>query len=1703
MTGIFQIFGWHKGRKNGTKNNKTNNNNDNEEPGPKVNAAAPTYYMFHDPAQRVAYDPAEHPHKQAQISRNSVDLQRASIDNSEVVSSDSLSILGELQRVAEQKLQVSRLSLDSKPRPYVFPDARDESPHGSSKSANEQGQQAYDTAASLFETSTFSRDSVNAKYSSKEGWNLPPRDMRGVSTATKRKEKSRVPLDNSRDFLPSSVDINHFDPKAAVSLQNVADIRDHAKLAPQQWRKGTQSSVEEDPHHSSVTRDLHQPSPFGETGQFFAESSRAVPLSQGYKESIRANEIKDSPSHHSSEKSWRDSSRRSVEVSQGNPADIRELAKLAQEWRRVSKAIVQQDPHHVGIMGDPPHRSPIVKETGKYSSEGRHAHSQLQDFEEAMRTIDFMESQRTSEKPSRDVSRNSVEWSPRSTTDIRDLARLAQQWRKGPQLAAEDFYNCITSRHSHRSSSDKEPGQYSTESNHATRQSQDFKGSMRDIDFRDRQNWRDTSRNSVEGRDQAHLASFTSHLSVDSRKYQSSTPLPLFDGRDEPRASSFQSPRASMGNSSPQAISRVKSSSMMSNSSVESRRRGQSVVARLMGLEMLPPDSDLVSRSENASSRMGKSLHNLVNSTPLVEPESPASDQDRLHSHLSQVAQQLKEISAKSRQVSLPKAKVKVNSRPRSRSRSSSPAPGQHEGDLYNIEHRQLQQKASDLRQQEEKGGQKPYPKQPMSPKHLQVEAMPFVLKKSKKGHHHNEGLLYGDMDQQLHQLCLKNAIQERKTLRQILEAMYLKGLLHQSHNKDILNAKSARMQRTLQDAQSPSREAKQMSSSMASNLARLERLDLEYQDILEFQNMRKEDNKLQKEASLEVNHSGEASIVVMKPLGHQTTTPIPIALSPLHQTRDVENMPSWGGSRKSTVTLTPHAGSYREKSSESSESSSNEGWSATGWPLNRSRPLGPNPSLRTNPQVPSDHYNSEERVGGLRNSRRARRKARASSKFATLDVGFGLNASLSVPPLHGQEHTSLSSRGPVFPDSRAYGKSGSGVFERERLHEENERPASEDKTKSRAPARSPSHDYGLIRRGGDDKDTKSILGDSRLEGNPDSSYPQRALIRLPSANQESSGKIPLEVDLLRHRRKSGKSSHSRRKTRSSHSPDIPAVVSPTKADNCHFHSNTLNSDHMLIDDQGSHLIVDQATPLETSAASPLSLTPRSIGAKPTKVMEKEDQESQFLVTPEMSKAINQGGEGANALIIHISSSGCSIDGSQDAKVEIQELSEELSLLKQEYIEEVGHLDDGTNHASPVSVLETVSFQEEESSLSPKSVQSSAFTHDEGNLHSTETDRSYNAVEAICSPVAEKLTLFGTEALEKICISQSEVVWSMDLEDQEDYLSRCDIKLQLPVLVEREERVMNAGSYLENQSEERAYVNDLLVMSGLTEEVSSGINAKANKKCIDDIYTQTEDHFQLKESVRLENGEQGRKQERMYKQGVDQHLLFDCVNEILRRRIEPFLSPQPWGKPYLGRKPAGQQLVQEVWDELQDLHCPLVDAYDALYAILQKDYTRKEFQWLDFSVEIGEVGFQLADMILEEIVEAAVQDVTEMCTSLQKHSPPAGGHGNGETTMWTVLKQSPPPGENDNAEMAMCTMQKYLPLLPRQDDTLEMAMCTVKKHSLLPSREDENTEMVMCTPQKHLPLPPREDDNAEKRRKELVEKTKRDLLAWRVQYQEV
>ncbi len=335
-----------------------------------------------------------------------------------------------------------------------------------------------------------------------------------------------------------------------------------------------------------------------------------------------------------------------------------------------------------------------MKESGTYSSKTRHAISQAQDFQEAMRTIDFMDSQKAaSEKAWRDVSLNSVDRSPsHSTADIRALARLEWQQRKEPQLSVkEDLCDSVTSLDPHGSSSVKKTGQYSVESNHATTKPQNL------------------NQTSLDTRDQHSLSSVTSRLSVDNRMYQSSTPQPSFDSRDQSQARSIHSPRASTGNSfCLEAIPEVRSGSLKSNFSVESRRQEQSVVAHLMGLELLPPDSDIVPASAGTSSRMGKSLHNLVLSTPRAEQAAPALDQARLQEHLSEAAQYLKEVSERSHQITLPKAIVTVKSRPRlrPRSRSSSPDSGQYEEDLHRIGSQQLPQKASNFQQQEENGGQ-------------------------------------------------------------------------------------------------------------------------------------------------------------------------------------------------------------------------------------------------------------------------------------------------------------------------------------------------------------------------------------------------------------------------------------------------------------------------------------------------------------------------------------------------------------------------------------------------------------------------------------------------------------------------------------------------------------------------------------------------------------------------------------------------------------------------------------------------------------------------------------------------------------------------------------------------------------------------------------------------------------------------------------
>lgn len=484
-----------------------------------------------------------------------------------------------------------------------------------------------------------------------------------------------------------------------------------------------------------------------------------------------------------------------------------------------------------------------VESRGEHRRRGSNASSVVYNNKESLKLHEARVSKPKVKEYSRDLpprsssgSRNHNTVSPRNLIDIRDLAKLNVQVRESSQTPAlRDGYRAELPKPS-LASDESVTGSY------------DFREMLRAIDFKDAQ-WT-ASRNSVDGRDPPRTSN-VSRVSVDSRQYQSSTPRLSVDGREHLRASSLHSSRASSVDAQVQLISNSMDSGSTSG---EFKRRGPSVVARLMGLAELPEkDTSLPDRPPQA--REAKSLQRMLSSTP------PAEAEGKTQLHLSEVAQQMKQVAARLHQDSQlrqktettrPKRKSKPKSRTQSRSRSPPPAPVQQENNTA-IQH----QGYGIFGRQVEPGS--PLPRQPMSPKHHQMEGMPNVFKKRP------QDLTFGDLDQRLHQLRIKNSIQEHRTLKQILEAMHLKGLLHLPQKKP---PKSPRAE-LKEEAEQPLHD---FESKPSSSVARPNRN--KHQEQLSFEDLVRMDGEVHEEPAIDVDHSGEASIVVMKPVNYHSAMP-------------------------------------------------------------------------------------------------------------------------------------------------------------------------------------------------------------------------------------------------------------------------------------------------------------------------------------------------------------------------------------------------------------------------------------------------------------------------------------------------------------------------------------------------------------------------------------------------------------------------------------------------------------------------------------------------------------------------------------------------------------------------------------------------------------------------------------------------------------
>ncbi len=263
---------------------------------------------------------------------------------------------------------------------------------------------------------------------------------------------------------------------------------------------------------------------------------------------------------------------------------------------------------------------------------------------------------------------------------------------------------------------------------------------------------------------------------------------------------------------------------------------------------------------------------------------------------------------------------------------------------------------------------------------------------------------------------------------------------------------------------------------------------------------------------------------------------------------------------------------------------------------------------------------------------------------------------------------------------------------------------------------------------------------------------------------------------------------------------------------------------------------------------------------------------------------------------------------------------------------------------------------------------------------------------------------------------------------QQDYLchnNKQSVEIQVPI-----DNAQQAGTHyslagnnntvvhgicLWSKDEEREYVRDTLVVSRVITEdddddddddtSSSGINncrlqwGRSNGynnimdvNQFDDLEARWRRRQQQQASSFNNTKENDfflfeRRQTCLENEAVGRRVLFDGTNEILVQKLDPVkFNPLPWiggrDRPQPQEKPSGQQLIQQVWDELQDVPCVASeDVCDTIYTILHKDLHNTEKKWSDMDGEVSEVSLDLERMIVKDLIDEIVKDLTVQATT--------------------------------------------------------------------------------------------------------------------------
>ncbi|CAK9858312.1 unnamed protein product, partial [Sphagnum jensenii] len=350
---------------------------------------------------------------------------------------------------------------------------------------------------------------------------------------------------------------------------------------------------------------------------------------------------------------------------------------------------------------------------------------------------------------------------------------------------------------------------------------------------------------------------------------------------------------------------------------------------------------------------------------------------------------------------------------------------------------------------------------------------------------------------------------------------------------------------------------------------------------------------------------------------------------------------------------------------------------------------------------------------------------------------------------------------------------------------------------------------------------------------------------------------------------------------------------------------------------------------------------------------------------------------------------------------------------------EGGQLVESAEQPSPVSVLDNTHFQEHEFTPNLELAEANCVSSFHDGIQVVKTERAWATTtqERTCnSAVARNLSTTTAHPSEENTLAESAdnnplkdlfiaVARSLDLDDQDSYLNKPTMEIQVPYITDITATIPIAPAaahslaslQLMSKDDDRGYVRHIMVVSGVTEEEWSSLNElwppESGQQIINTfVYDQTEEHLELlEESTNTQNvylgdvDEEQQQQQQMLnkKRTLNRRILFDSVNDILLRILNRYLNhhPHKWrtmmstSPCLLRKKSTGEKLVQEVWGEIQEIVSAAACGGDFLCTIFQKDFAQKGETWLDLSVELGKLGTEMEDLIFDEMLAELVDDM--------------------------------------------------------------------------------------------------------------------------------